>query len=72
MSRETTSHPAALKARPIASSLGLMITTSATKHAQARARLKQFRMLGPIFVQSETEKDDEPGSMWNLGEVRSC
>ena len=27
----------------------LTITTSATKHAQARARLKQFRMLGPIF-----------------------
>ena len=27
----------------------LITTTSTTKHAQARARLKQFRMLGPIF-----------------------
>ena len=27
----------------------LTITTSTTKHAQARARVKQFRMLGPIF-----------------------
>ena len=29
--------------------LACLITTSTTKHAQARARLKQFRMLGPIF-----------------------
>ena len=34
----------------------LTITTSTTKHAQARARLKQFRMLGPIFFLSGTHK----------------
>ena len=64
MSRETTSHPAASKALPIdfvpqnsSNSLGMFNNY----HQRNKARVKQFRMLGPIFFLSETEKDDEPG-----------
>ena len=49
----------------------LTITTSTTKHAQARARVKQFRMLGPIFFYRGQKRMTSQASMWKLGEVRS-
>ena len=70
MSRETTfqlGQSTLYRKTAPAVSAGLIITTSTTQHAQATARLKQFRMLGPTFFQAKTEKDDEPDKHVELG-----